>query len=86
MSNKQNLEKYLSVDTSSLIGQVFDNPGTAIMKIPFRTLLFLLAKVANRAIQLDDPELNSLMIRLNLYEIPPSERHKRLDEQYARMK
>ncbi len=82
----ENLGKYVSVDTASLVGQVFDNPGTAIMKIPFITLLSLLGQVATRAIELDDPELNALMIRLNLYEIPPMERDKKLNEQYARIK
>lgn len=81
-----NLGKYLSVNTPELIAQVFDNPGTAIMKIPFRTLLIILGQVAQRAIELDDPELNALMIKLNLYEIPPEERSKHIDAQYARIK
>lgn len=35
-----------------------------------------LAQVAERATELNDPVLNTLMIRLNLYEIPNKERYK----------
>ena len=45
----------------------------------------LLAQVAERATELNDPVLNTLMIRLNLYEIPNKERYniiKQLKEMY----
>jgi len=41
--------------------------NAAILKIPFQILLRLLGQVAQRAIRLDDPQLNALMIRLTLY-------------------
>ena len=36
--------------------------------------------VAERATELNDPILNVLMIRLNLYEIPPMERNKVIEQ------
>ena len=40
----------------------------------------LLAQVAERATELNDPVLNTLMIRLNLYEIPNKERYKVIEQ------
>lgn len=39
------------------------------VRIPLQILRNLLAQVAQRAIKLDDPQLNRLMIRLTLYSI-----------------
>lgn len=55
------------VDTSSLFEQVFHNPGTVILIRPFQIFASLLQQVAQRAIELDDPELHLLMCRLTLY-------------------
>jgi len=40
----------------------------------------LLAQVAERATELNDPVLNTLMIRLNLYEIPNKDRYKVIEQ------
>ncbi len=78
--------KYLSVNIAGLVERVFDNPGTSILRLPFQALLSILGQVAARAIELDDPQLNILMLRLNLYDVPPEQRGTRIDEQYARIK
>ena len=65
----EDIGKYICIDTPSLIERVFDNPGTSILKIPFNMLSKLLYAVAQRATELHDPQLDILMLRLNLYEV-----------------
>jgi hypothetical protein len=57
------------VHTPQLLQEVLSNDQTAALTRPMQILGRLLADVANRAIALDDPELNKLMIRLTLYSI-----------------
>lgn len=60
------------VDTPALLREIADcaipakNGG--VLKIPLNIFQQLLAEVADRAIIINDKELNKLMIRLNLYE------------------
>lgn len=56
------------VNTPSLLKEVLNNPSTAALAIPLQIFGSLLAKVADRASKLNDPELNLLMCRLALYE------------------
>lgn len=56
------------VHTSSLLQEILNNPGTEILTQPLRIFGHLLAAVAERAAEIDDPELNILMLRLTLYE------------------
>jgi len=79
------LGRYISVNTPDLIERVFDNPGSSILRIPFNTLKKLLCMVAQRAIELNDPELNILMLRLALYEVNPDERAKLIDKEYEKL-
>ena len=53
--------------TPRLMEEILINPGCAILVQPLRILLSILGEVAQRAIELDDPELNLLMLRLTLY-------------------
>lgn len=53
--------------TPRLFEEVLENPGTSALWIPLRILLSILGEVAQRAIELDDRELNRLMIRLTLF-------------------
>jgi hypothetical protein len=57
------------VHTGRLLAEVMSNPTTWPLKIPMLTLDNILRQVASRAIQLDDPKLNQLMMRLALYSI-----------------
>ena len=45
----------------------------------------IIRDLAKRAIELDDPELNVLMIRLALYEIEPAERRSAIEAQERRI-
>ncbi len=53
--------------TPRLFEEILTNPGTSILQIPLKILLSILGEVAQRAIELDDDVLNSLMIRLTLF-------------------
>ncbi|WP_405289446.1 hypothetical protein [Methanobrevibacter sp.] len=82
----KNIDIYIRVDTPYLIKQVFDNPGTSQLKIPFNTVLKFLGAVAQRASELNDPKLNMLMIKLNLYEVEPKEASSLIDQCIKEMK
>jgi len=55
------------VHTPNLLMEIMNNPGTGILHVPINIFGKLLAEVAERAIALDDTELNALVIRLTLY-------------------
>lgn len=50
-----------------LFEEILSNKTAAILQIPLRITLNILGKVAARAIELNDPQLNILMLRLTLY-------------------
>lgn len=56
------------VHTPNLLKEVLENPSCAILSQPLNIFGKLLAMVAERAINLDDQELNKLMLRLTLYD------------------
>lgn len=55
------------VHVPKLFEETLKNEGCSILHIPLTILLGILGKVAARAIELDDPKLNLLMVRLTLY-------------------
>lgn len=65
---------HFRVDTVPLLHEIVDHglrPGMGVLRVPLNTLRVLLAQVATRAIELNDPILNRLMFDLGLYELPP---------------
>ena len=65
---QENLE--LRVDTAALLKEVAECGGNVgILKIPLNIFTTLLWQVAQRATEINDPELNILMLKLTLYEI-----------------
>lgn len=64
------------VNTPQFLKEACENTRDGMYAICWNIFRILLAKVAERATELNDPILNTLMIRLNLYEIPNSERYK----------
>jgi hypothetical protein len=69
------MKEYLTfrVDTLALLNEIADaglDRRMGILKIPINIFKDLLAEVAQRATELNDPELNILMLRLALYEVP----------------
>jgi hypothetical protein len=73
------------VDTPRFIKEIVENSGTTMYAVCFNIFNALLAKVAERATELNDPVLNTLMIRMNLYEIPNNQRYeiiRKMEELY----
>lgn len=78
--------KYLEfrVDTPALLKEIADagliaNGG--VLFIPLNTLRNYLLRVAQRASEINDPQLNILMLKMNLYEMPPLEIVKAIEAQ-----
>lgn len=59
---------YWKVNTPGLLNEILLNPQCGILKIPLSIFKNILAEVAERAIELNDPKLIALMCRLALYE------------------
>jgi hypothetical protein len=75
-----NLARYISIDVKSLFEEILNNnEHTYILKIPFITLYDLLRQVAQRCAEINDPRLNELMLRLDLYDVPKEERINLID-------
>lgn len=75
--NKDDLGRFISVNTKGLIEEIMQsNEHTWILKIPLQTLYDLLRQVAFRCNEINDPRLNELMLRLNMYEMPNEDRVK----------
>jgi len=67
---------HFRVDTPAFLNEMASCalPKTAgVLKVPLNVFRNHLGLVAQRAIELDDPELNVLMLELNLYEVGPYE-------------
>jgi hypothetical protein len=74
------------VDTPALLKEMVDgNPSGGILVQPVNIFRQILTSLAERAIELDDPALNVLMLRLALYEVPPTQISERIAEQEARL-
>lgn len=73
------------VHTPNLIREMVEgNPGGWALVQPANIFLRMLTAVAGRAIELDDPELNILMLRLQLYDVEPAALTAAIDQQEAR--
>ena len=78
-----------NVDTMALLHEIADNAihsTGGVLKIPLNIFKNLLAQVANRAIEIDDPELHILMLRLGLYEVPHDEIPRKIEELKKQLK
>ena len=76
MTNNETLVRRVDwrCHTSNLLEEILNNPGTGILRAPLVIFSRLLAQVAERAAELNDPRLNELMVRLTLYELADPER------------
>lgn len=61
--------KQWRVHTPRLLEEVFENPGTSALRMPFNIFGKILFEVGERAAELDDPQLNALMVRLTIYSV-----------------
>ena len=73
---KEHFDCYLP----GLLKEVLDNPTTGILRIPINITLDILAQLAQLAIEIDDPRLHIMMLRLGLYDVPASERVEKIKQ------
>lgn len=57
------------VHTPEMIKEILTSKDMGIMHIPLLILRGILAEVAQRSAELNDPKMNALMMRLTLYEV-----------------
>lgn len=72
------------IDTANFLKEIADNAlprNMGVLFIPLNIFRLLLCEVAKRAIKINDPELNILMLRLTLYEVQANEIHKAIEDQ-----
>lgn len=63
-----------NIDTCEFLNEIVNcalRENQGILKVPLNVFKKLLCQVAERAIELDDPKMNILMLRLGLYEVHP---------------
>lgn len=63
-----------NIDTCEFLNEIVNcslRENQGILKIPLNVFKNLLFQVAERAIEIDDPKMNILMLRLGLYEVHP---------------
>lgn len=65
----KDLSKKWRVNTVTLLHELAGNAEISVAVIPLQILQNTLGEVAQRAAELNDPKLNTLMMRLALYEI-----------------
>lgn len=64
------------VNTPQFLKEACENSNGGMYAVCWNIFRNLIAQVAERATELNDPVLNALMVRMNLYEIPNKERYK----------
>lgn len=70
----------------NLLAEVFNNPTTGVLKIPIAITLGILAELAQLAIEINDDRLHIMMLRLDLYDVPASERVEEIKKLQQRIK
>jgi len=71
------------VNTMGLLEEICQTTEkNGVLFVPLNTFKSLLAKVAQRATEINDPQLNILMLALNLYEVKPEKIVEAIEKQY----
>lgn len=73
-------EFQFDVDTPRFLKEVIENSDCKMYGACWNIFRSLLVQVAQRATELNDPIMNVLMLRLNLYEVPSGDRHKIIEQ------
>lgn len=82
---------HFKCDTPALLQEIMtgvvDNPksGAYILKIPLQILGNYLGQVAQRAAEINDPQLNILMLEMKLYEVEHNQISVEIAKQRERM-
>ena len=73
-STKNRYVMHFDSNLPGLLDEVLCNRGTEILKIPIQITKRILAELAELAIEIDDPRLHKMMLRLGLYDVSAAER------------
>lgn len=76
--------RQFDVNTPQFLKEACENCEGGMYEICWNVFRNLIAMVAERATELNDPIMNVLMIRLNLYEMPNEERYKVIEQMRKR--
>lgn len=77
MNNTNDLSNEWKVDTANLLRLlVEENPKGSVLKQPVRLFQSLLIQLAERALQINDKELNEILLKLCLIESEETEDNK----------
>lgn len=80
---------HFTVDTPALLLEIVEcamDRKNGVLKIPINIFRGYLVKISELAIKLDDPELNILMLEMNLYEVPHNKIQTAIRKQKSRLK
>ena len=69
-----------NVNTPGFLKEAAENCNGGMYAVCWNVFRILLGMVAERATELNDPIMNVLMLRLNLYEVPNEERNKIIEQ------
>jgi hypothetical protein len=64
----------------NLLAEVLNNKTCWVLRTPINITRGILAELAQLAIEIDDPRLHIMMLRLGLYDCPASERVEKIEE------
>lgn len=73
-------KEHFDCNLPGLLKEVCNNPTTGILRLPINITLNILAQLAQLAIEIDDPRLHIMMLRLGLYDVPARERVRKIKQ------
>lgn len=79
-TNLDVFSRQFDVNTPQFLKEACENTNGGMYAVCWNVFRNLLAMVAIRATELNDPIMNVLMLRLGLYDVPPEDRHKYIKE------
>ena len=78
---------HFNIDLPQLLRETYEsNDGMGVFKVPISVAQNKLAQISQRAIELDDPQLNILMLETKLYEVEHSDIIELIKKQKQRLK
>lgn len=74
------MKKEFDAHLPNLLAEVLNNKTCSILKVPIQITRGILAELAQVAIEIDNPKLHIMMLRLGLYDCSASERVEKIEE------
>lgn len=74
------MKKEFDAHLPNLLAEVLNNKTCWVLKIPIEITRGILAELAQVAIEIDNPKLHIMMLRLGLYDVSASERAEKTKE------